>query len=462
MFDINIKNFRSYTNQSFDFSRINILIGENSGGKSSLLKVLLSLKQTIENPTLSNYILSGNRVDLGSYKETVNNHDENKEIEFSFSFGEELEGYFSYFLYDEIEKFTETEQQAILSTIRNAISQVVSVTYILNKSLDIHSQIKTRFKSEFLGDLLIEFTEFDKDENEYESIIPGRNCNLIYISRLHNKTIVLERIGYEKKGFMSIVETSDLRKRCENYPEIKFLFYELALLLLNQNLLEYHLHNIEYLNPLLSKPERIYVNKDPQMQYMTSNLEKFASFITKNKISKKNLNKFEDVLKKYGIADGFKVVQPKELPVSELRIKIKELSSNISDVGYGVALQIPILFEAFIAENSFGRNFLIEQPEVHLHPKLQAKFIETLLSLGDKNSYIIETHSEYIVRMLQIIVKNNLFGITNNDIRIFYFSREKDEFKITKHDLDKNGKMIEMFPSGFYDNSYSLTKSLLL
>ncbi|MCG8838854.1 AAA family ATPase [Tenacibaculum dicentrarchi] len=54
MFKYTLNNFRSYNNQQFDFKRINILIGENSGGKSSLIKSLLSLKQTIENPDASN------------------------------------------------------------------------------------------------------------------------------------------------------------------------------------------------------------------------------------------------------------------------------------------------------------------------------------------------------------------------------------------------------------------------
>ncbi|MGB1038028.1 MAG: AAA family ATPase, partial [Bacteroidia bacterium] len=50
MFNLNLHNFRSFQNQKFNFSRINIFIGENSGGKSSLLKFLLSLKQTLESP----------------------------------------------------------------------------------------------------------------------------------------------------------------------------------------------------------------------------------------------------------------------------------------------------------------------------------------------------------------------------------------------------------------------------
>ena len=45
MFSLKIDSFRGYENQEFKFSKYNILIGENSGGKTSLIKMLMLLKQ---------------------------------------------------------------------------------------------------------------------------------------------------------------------------------------------------------------------------------------------------------------------------------------------------------------------------------------------------------------------------------------------------------------------------------
>ena len=50
MFKLTLNNYRGFLKEEFDFSRINILIGENSSGKSSLLKLLLSFKESMENP----------------------------------------------------------------------------------------------------------------------------------------------------------------------------------------------------------------------------------------------------------------------------------------------------------------------------------------------------------------------------------------------------------------------------
>jgi len=59
-----IDNFRCFKEESFDLSRVNILIGENNSGKSSFIKSLLALRQTIDEPDISNLILNGQLVDL--------------------------------------------------------------------------------------------------------------------------------------------------------------------------------------------------------------------------------------------------------------------------------------------------------------------------------------------------------------------------------------------------------------
>ena len=85
MFNLNINNFRSFQEQDFNFSRINILIGENSGGKSSLIKFLLACKQTLKSQVESNFKLKGNLVDLGNYDEMIYQKESNRDLKFKFS-----------------------------------------------------------------------------------------------------------------------------------------------------------------------------------------------------------------------------------------------------------------------------------------------------------------------------------------------------------------------------------------
>lgn len=462
MFSYTLNNFRSFNNQKFDFKRINILIGENSGGKSSLIKSLLALKQTIENPDASNLILNGKYADLGNFRETIKSHEENSFLNFKFSFKDDLPAYAKFFIFDDLERVGPENKTQIEKLIRRALDFETSVEFAIPNSLEKHSSIKTFFYNEYLGSLELIFPEKKKirEENNYDLLNRTKTCSIIYESFTRNHTFEFENIELNKKGFMSFVEPSSLNRECKKNGN-ESLFYEIALFLINQNLIEYYITNLKYLNPLSSNPKRIYINKDSQSEYEKSDLEKFTNLITTNQISNATIKKFDSILKEYGIADGIKVIKSKNLPVSEFRVKIKNLVSNIFDVGYGVSLQIPMLFEALIAEQEDGATFVIEQPEVHLHPKLQSKFIETLLKLGGKNNYIIETHSEHIIRMLQVIAKNKLFDVTNEEIQILYFIRGNDNFEISEHNLDSDGRMVNQFPSGFFDTSYNLTKKLM-
>ncbi len=168
-------------------------------------------------------------------------------------------------------------------------------------------------------------------------------------------------------------------------------------------------------------------------------------------------------IKEFGIAEEIEVIKDKQLPVLALHVKTKDFWSNITDVGYGVSLQLPILLQAILSEHytKRGETILIEQPEVHLHPTLQAKFIETLLSMGSKNNYFIETHSEHIIRKLQVLIKNKQYGLKPEDISIQYFKRDPKKFSVSSHSIDSDGKLNPSFPSGFFDTSYSLVKQLL-
>lgn len=174
------------------------------------------------------------------------------------------------------------------------------------------------------------------------------------------------------------------------------------------------------------------------------------------------IERLNEALNFLGIADEIKFESAENMPVIELRAKIKDFWSNITDVGYGLSLQLPILFRTIIAGIVSEKKILIiEQPEVHLHPQLQAKFIETIIKFGGNSIFFIETHSEHIVRKLQSIIKNEKYGLKPSDVTIYYFKREKDGSKISEHKILENGKLSMNFPQGFFDTSYSLAKELL-
>jgi predicted ATPase len=468
MYKLSINNYRSFLQEDFNFSRVNILIGENSSGKSSLIKFLLLLKQTIDSPKESNLVLSGELADTGNYKETIYYHKSEKNILFKFTFDKSYHDFFLKTMFGKqrnLPKSIQNERELISQQLAKAFKSETSIEYEISKELEIHQSIKTKITNTEIGQLII--TPIDDplvfDNMMLTGFVP--KCDLVLIKK--DKKYNISNVGFEKRGFMTIVLGHDLDDRInatfkKESDEFKLkIYHEIAFLLITQNNIETQLGKIKFINPINYSPKRIYFKKDVKGVYKNMDLEKFVGLIESNQLHPTFIKVFERMLLNLGLAEDLKVIGTKHLPVLELRVKIKDLISNISDVGYGVSLQLPILFEALNSETRNGSTIILEQPEVHLHPKLQSKFIETLLSIGSKNKYIIETHSEHIIRMLQVLVKEKRNGLKPSDISIYYFRREKKKSVITHHKINESGKLEPSFPEGFFDASYQLAKQLL-
>ena len=110
-------------------------------------------------------------------------------------------------------------------------------------------------------------------------------------------------------------------------------------------------------------------------------------------------------------------------------------------------------------------NIAIEEPEVHLHPKFQSKLAEMFVDAYTNYNvhFIIETHSEYIIRKLQLLVANK--NINNTDVSILYVYDEKNrpgyEPQVKKIGIRKDGMLNGNFGEGFFDEADMLSMFLL-
>lgn len=129
----------------------------------------------------------------------------------------------------------------------------------------------------------------------------------------------------------------------------------------------------------------------------------------------------------------------------QLRVKSAGPDVNLVDVGYGVSQSLPIIVDSIRA--SKNEILLIQQPEVHLHPKAQAAlgsfFAEQVRETG--KHFIIETHSDYLIDRIRMAVANKI--IKPNSVNIAFLDRNGLDVSIHQLRLDENGNILNAPPN---------------
>ncbi len=131
----------------------------------------------------------------------------------------------------------------------------------------------------------------------------------------------------------------------------------------------------------------------------------------------------------------------------QVQILIENVKVNLIDVGYGISQILPIIVDSVLAEE--GQTLLMQQPEVHLHPKAQAalgSFFGALVSY--KKQMIIETHSDYLIDRIRADVRDGKNNLEPKDVILLYFERKGAAVQIHPIELDSAGNLINV-PSGY-------------
>lgn len=144
--------------------------------------------------------------------------------------------------------------------------------------------------------------------------------------------------------------------------------------------------------------------------------------------------------------------------------------ANLRDVGYGVSQILPILVgvlgpggkAAPARRSDDGRPpvFLLQQPEVHLHPRGQAELASLFVESAQKRGhhFLIETHSDHLVDRVRISVRQK--KIDADRVSILYFEPKKNAVEIHEMRLDEYGNLADA-PPGYRDFFLRETDTLL-
>ena len=197
--------------------------------------------------------------------------------------------------------------------------------------------------------------------------------------------------------------------------------------------------------PLRSRPKRTY---DPVRETISPSGEHVPMLMMRlDHSQKKRWNSLHDDLVRFGNESGlFSDIKIKRhgrqmSDPFQLQVKVQAPShANLMDVGYGVSQSLPILVDV-LASGQEPRVFLMQQPEVHLHPRGQAElanlFVDSFKRHG--NQFLVETHSDYIIDRVRIAVRKEV--VDADDVSILYFEPKGNSVRIHNITLDRNGNI---------------------
>ncbi len=203
--------------------------------------------------------------------------------------------------------------------------------------------------------------------------------------------------------------------------------------------------------PVRSRPKRTYdpirPSRDAEGQYVPTYLA------TVNYRSEEEWNVMKERLEKFGREMGlFNEISIRKLGRAlggpfQIQVKQPRQSSqstrtrNLIDVGYGVSQILPLLTELLRPKSN--QIFLLQQPEVHLHPSAQAALGGLFSAAASENKQlVIETHSDYLINRVRMDIRDKRCTLQANDVSILFFESHGAGVEIHSIGIDNLGNVI--------------------
>ena len=432
---LKLANFKAWREADLTLGKVTGFFGANSAGKSSLLHLLLLLKQT-RNATDRGVVLDfgepGNMVNLGTFADVVHQGDEGEAIRWllEWTLPEMLR------IEDPLEPspapMFEGDRLRMRCAVdfRNARLRPRGLTYrFADVDFRLHPKPKPKPKpkssQEF--DLVTDAPEFSFLRN------PGRPWPL----------------PPPVKGYLFPSQAKTYFQNADFLGD-----FELAY----ENLMD----SIYYLGPLREYPRREYhwAGSSPEGvgQRGERAIEAILAATTSGEMRtlgyRKKKKSFQEMiahwLSELGLIHSFRldeIAKGSNLYRAMVKTSPSSVATPLTDVGFGVSQVLPALVLLYYVPE--GSTVLMEQPEIHLHPAVQSGLADVMLNVAKVRNVqiVVESHSEHLMRRLQRHVAEQ--RASSEDVKLYFVASNRGRAQASDLRLNEWGE-IENWPENFF------------
>ncbi|MDE0313797.1 MAG: DUF3696 domain-containing protein [Candidatus Poribacteria bacterium] len=402
---IRMKNFKSWADSGeVKLAPLTGFFGTNSSGKSSLLQMLLLLKQSAEHSITEEILFFGDEtspVNLGNLSEVVHGHRQKGSLKLEF--GGKLE-------------------------------TPISIDYSYPDESGLIKQVS-----------------FTTDRFTFDLTIVW-NRDVVAVDNIH---YLLKSGDDEYKAQVDInskkIQGDPLRAKSMNLPKNQLSFEF-------ENLFSH----VYYLGPTRVHPQRLYHWQGTHPKKIDQSGSEAIDAVLSAGVRKLKSSNREDAtliedrisewLQKMDLAHSFRVIPTSSLDDQNYEVRLQKSPSSaevtLADIGYGLADVLPMLVYCYYVEE--GSTLILEQPGIHLHPKVQSELADFFIEVVDerKLQILVESHSEHLLTRLQRRIAEK--QIPEENVALYFCRNNDGASTIEKLEVDGESGDIKNWPENFF------------
>ena len=444
---ITVKDFRCFHDeQTARLAPLTLLVGENSTGKTSFMAMIRALTDLAFPGFVPDF--KDDPYDLGSIEEIIH-----KPI--SGSRSDTFEGGFYFSPQDKNGKPMKSKQYRFNSVFGKSEKGTAPVP-ICRRISDCNSDTWVEYRLQKKGDYVC---HFNTTEREWKINFKYKHRGGIVLPFYFPIVIATEN-GNDKKSDLAMIRGSTLPTE-KDWNKIENICLSLG-----------YMDVRPYAGgPVRYKPRRYY-----EPAHDIPDPEGYHIPMVFNNLYYRDDEAWSDIKiaiekfgKESGLFDEIAIYSPEKVESGTFQIQIRKFWSkgrkgprhNLIDVGYGVSQALPVITELFLRDK--GSVFLLQQPEVHLHPSAQAALGSQFCDIAASGrQLIVETHSDHLLDRIRMDIRDSRTELKPEDVSILYFERGDQDVLIHTLGIDEDGNILNA-PSGYRqfflneaDRSYGL------
>jgi ABC-type dipeptide/oligopeptide/nickel transport system ATPase subunit len=424
--ELRIQNFKSWADTGeMRFAPITGLFGANSSGKTSILQFLLLLKQTVEATDRSRVLFFGDErslVNLRSFFDVVYQHETINNLEFSFSWN--------------AEEFINSPLIQFHAVVGLDQSQPVHHSTLISKLFRYKANNQV-FGLEKVSEKALRET-LAPASNKYRFVLKGKNSQTRYT--------ISDSLPYYSSPLHFYGFPGEINRDVQFGDTEQLILSDLALGL------EGFFGKIFYLGPLRESPHTSYFwggesLRDVGVRGELAIPALLAARFQFNRAVEEHVARW---LKKMRLIHDFSL-KPLGENRREYEVRIQQHPGSaevlLTDVGFGVSQLLPVLVLCYYVPE--GSILLLEQPEIHLHPSVQADLADVFVEVAKTRNLqiILESHSEHLLRRLQRRIAEE--QISTEQTALYFCEMKEGVSHLMSLQVDEYGN-INNWPQDFF------------